>query len=98
MVPEKQIVFYVDTLFPKQWVAPIKEGALRWNKAFEKIGFKDAVVVRDFPADDPKFDPDNLKYSCIRYVPSAVANAMGPSWVDPRTARFSTPRCWFTTM
>ena len=85
VVPEKQIVFYVDTLFPKQWVAPIKEGALRWNKAFEKIGFKDAVVVRDFPADDPKFDPDNLKYSCIRYVPSAVANAMGPSWVDPRT-------------
>ena len=85
VVPEKQIVFYVDTLFPKQWVAPIKEGALRWNKAFEKIGFKDAVVVRDFPADDPAFDPDNLKYSCIRYVPSAVANAMGPSWVDPRT-------------
>ena len=85
VVPEKQIVFYVDTLFPKQWVAPIKEGALRWNKAFEKISFKDAVVVRDFPADDPKFDPDNLKYSCIRYVPSAVANAMGPSWVDPRT-------------
>ena len=39
----------------------------------------------DFPKDDPNFDPDNLKYSCIRYVPIAVENAMGPSWVDPRT-------------
>ena len=41
--------------------------------------------IEDFPTDDPEFDPDNLKYSCIRYVPAAVANAMGPSWVDPRS-------------
>ncbi|MFR7875037.1 MAG: hypothetical protein ACLU4J_00780 [Butyricimonas paravirosa] len=39
----------------------------------------------DFPKDDPTFDPDNLKYSCIRYVPAAITNAMGPSWTDPRT-------------
>lgn len=43
------------------------------------------IQVRDFPKDDPEFDPDNLKYSCIRYVPSYTANAMGPSWVDPTT-------------
>ena len=35
--------------------------------------------------DEPAFDPDNLTYSCIRYVPTGVANAMGPSWVDPST-------------
>ena len=58
---------------------------LRWNKAFEKIGFKNVMHIEDFPKDDPEFDPDNLKYSCIRYVPAAVANAMGPSWVDPRS-------------
>lgn len=62
-----------------------KEDTLRWNAAFEKIGFKNAVQVRDFPKDDPEFDPDNLKYSCIRYLPSSTANAMGPSWVDPTT-------------
>ena len=39
----------------------MKEGTLRWNKAFEAIGFKDAIEVRDFPTDDPNFDPDNLK-------------------------------------
>ena len=83
--PKKPIVYYVDNAFPQLWRAPIKEGVLRWNKAFEKIGFKNAVQVRDFPKDDPNFDPDNLKYSCIRYVPLSIENAMGPSWVDPTT-------------
>ena len=83
--PVKPIVWYVDDAFPEEWKAPIKAGILTWNKAFEKIGFKNAVQVRDFPVADTTFDPDNLKYSCVRYSPTAVANAMGPSWVDPIT-------------
>ena len=83
--PKKPIVYYIDNAFPQLWQDPIKEGVLRWNKAFEKIGFKNAVQVRDFPKNDPDFDPDNLKYSCIRYVPLSIENAMGPSWVDPTT-------------
>ena len=83
--PVKPIVFYVDDAFPELWKQPIKEGTERWNKAFEKIGFKNVVRALDFPKDDPNFDPDNLKYSCIRYIPSTTANAMGPSWVDPTT-------------
>ncbi len=83
--PIKPIVFYLDDAFPELWREPIKEGTMRWNKAFEKIGFKNVVQVLDFPKDDPDFDPDNLKYSCIRYLPSTTANAMGPSWVDPVT-------------
>ena len=85
--PKQPIVFYIDPNFPVTWQQPIREGVLRWNKAFEKIGFKNAVQVRDFPTakEDPQFDPDNLAYSCIRYVPNAEENAMGPSWVDPTT-------------
>ena len=85
--PKQPIVFYVDPNFPTTWQQPIREGVLRWNKAFEKIGFKNAVQVRDFPTakEDPQFDPDNLAYSCIRYVPNSDENAMGPSWVDPTT-------------
>lgn len=83
--PVKPIVFYIDNAFPELWKAPLKEGILRWNKAFEKIGFKNVLQVSDFPEDDPGFDPDNLKYSCVRYLPSTTANAMGPSWVDPRS-------------
>lgn len=83
--PVKPIVWYVDDAFPDEWREPIKAAVLNWNKAFEKIGFKNVMVARDFPKDDPNFDPDNLKYSCIRYCPNAEANAMGPSWVDPTT-------------
>lgn len=82
---KKPIVYYVDDNFPERWRAGIKAGVLRWNKAFERIGLKDVVQVKDFPKDDPEFDPDNLKYSCIRYVPVGIENAMGPSWYDPRT-------------
>ena len=81
----KPIVFYLDPNFPENWKPAIREGVLDWNMAFEKIGFKNAIRVEDFPVADSTFDPDNLKYSCIRYVPSGVANAMGPSWVDPST-------------
>lgn len=90
--PKKPIVFYVENTFPAVWKAAMKEGTLRWNKAFEAIGFKDAIEVRDFPTDDPNFDPDNLKYNCIRYVPIATENAMGPSWADPARVRSSMPR------
>lgn len=83
--PVKPIVFYLDPLFPENWKGAIREGVLDWNKAFEQIGFKNAIQVKDFPLNDPTFDPDNLKYSCIRYCPAGIANAMGPSWVDPRT-------------
>jgi hypothetical protein bacD2_19357 len=83
--PVKPIVYYVDDAFSELWRGAIKEGVLRWNQAFEKIGFKNAIQVRDFPKNDPTFDPENLKYSCIRYIPTNVQNAMGPSWVDPTT-------------
>lgn len=85
VTPKKPIVWYVDDAFPDDWKEPLKQSVLIWNSAFEKLGFKNAMEARDFPKDDPEFDPDNLKYSCIRYVPITVQNAMGPSWVDPRT-------------
>lgn len=83
--PKQPIIFYIDDAFPALWKKYIKEGIEEWQKAFEKIGFKNAILTRDFPKNDSLFDPDNLKYSCVRYSPSWIANAMGPSWTDPRT-------------
>ena len=88
--PVKPIVYYVENTFSELWKSAIKAGILRWNKAFERIGFKDVIQVKDFPTDDPSFDPDNFLYSCVRYLPVAVENAMGPSWVDPRTGEIVT--------
>ena len=83
--PKKPIVFYIDNNFPAMWQKYIRMGVEDWNRAFEKIGFKNAIQTRPFPPDDPEFDPDDIKYSCIRYAPIWMANAMGPSWTDPRT-------------
>lgn len=83
--PVRPIVFYIDDAFPESWRPHIRQGVEVWQKAFERIGFKNAIVARDFPKDDPEFDPDNIRYNCVRYSPSWTANAMGPSWSDPRT-------------
>ena len=83
--PVKPIVFYIDNAFPEFWYPYITKGVLAWNKAFEKIGFKNVVQTRPFPTDDPTFDPDNLKYNCVRYSPSETTNSAGPHWTDPRT-------------
>ncbi|UVP77650.1 DUF5117 domain-containing protein [Bacteroides ovatus] len=89
--PTKQIVFYIDNTFPEKWKPYLREGVTQWNELFEQIGFKDVVAAKDFPTDDPEFDPDNIKYSCVRYAPSSIENAMGPSWVDPRSGEI--PEC-----
>lgn len=83
--PVKPVVFYVDDAFPDKWKPYIREGVSQWSEVFEEIGFRNAVVAKDFPKDDPEFDPDNIKYSCVRYAPVSIANAMGPSWVDDRS-------------
>lgn len=83
--PKQPIVFYIDDKFPEFWKPYIKSGIETWQKAFEKIGFKNAILAKDFPKDDPEFDPDNFKYSCVRYCPIPIANAMGQPVTDPRT-------------
>ncbi len=85
VAPVKPIVFYIDNTFPESWKPYLREGVNQWNEMFATIGFKDVIVAKDFPTDDPEFDPDNIKYSCVRYAPTNIKNAMGPSWTDPRT-------------
>lgn len=82
--PAQKIVFYVDSAFPDKWRDVVKQGIEDWNMAFKAAGFKNVVEARDYP-DDPSFDPDDIRYNCIRYAVTDVANAMGPSYTDPRT-------------
>lgn len=83
--PAKPIVFYIDPATPAQWREAIKAGVFDWQEAFEAAGFKNAVVAKDAPADDPDFDIDDSRYSVITYAASQQANAMGPSVIDPRS-------------
>lgn len=83
--PRQPIVLYVDSAFPPQWRSTIMQGVTDWNTAFETAGFKNAIRAEMYPRNNPQFDPDDMRYSCIRYAASPIANAMGPSYVDPRT-------------
>jgi len=83
--PQKQIVYYVDPATPAQWRQAIKDGINDWQIAFEQAGFKNAIIAKDAPVDDPDFDGDDVRYSMVTYAASSQANAMGPSVVDPRS-------------
>lgn len=83
--PAKPIVYYIDDAFPAKWRKYLKEGIEDWQMAFEEIGFKNAIIAKDYPKDDPDFNPDDIRYSCLRYASTRIANAMGPSWTDPRS-------------
>ena len=93
--PAKPIVYYIDDAFPAEWRPYLKEGIEDWQKAFEAIGFKNAIVAKDYPKDDPDFNPDDIRFSCLRYASTRVANAMGPSWTDPRSGEIINGSVYF---
>lgn len=83
--PAKPIVYYIDDAFPAEWKAFIMAGVEDWQGPFEAIGFKNAIVAREYPKNDPDFHPEDIRYSCIRYISLPKANSMGPRWFDPRS-------------
>ena len=85
--PIKPIVYYVDPATPTKWVPWIKKGIEDWQPAFEAAGFKNAIIAKEAPSksEDPYWDPEDARYSVIRYLPSTIENASGPHVSDPRT-------------
>jgi hypothetical protein len=83
--PRKPIVYYIDPATPKQWRPYIMAGVIDWQVAFERAGFKNAVIVKEPTAEDINFDIDDARYSVITYVASQKSNAMGPAVIDPRS-------------
>ena len=82
--PVEPIIFYVDNAFPEKWRSTIKQGIDDWNTAFEAAGCKTAIKALDYPSDST-FDPNDARYNTFRYATTAIENAMGPSYVDPRS-------------
>ena len=50
---------------PEKWRPYLKKGVEDWKPAFEKAGFKNAIVCKDAPtrAEDPNWDPEDARYS-----------------------------------
>ena len=84
--PVKPIVYYIDSTVPERYRKYLKNGVEGWQKAFEAAGFKNAIVAKD-PPSDPAWDPEDVRYSTIRWIVSSEPSfgAIGPSRVDPRT-------------
>jgi hypothetical protein len=85
--PVEPIVFYLSREVPQIWRPYIKQGIEDWNQAFKSAGFNQAIVARDAPdtTEDPDWDPEDSRYSVIRWSALPVANAMGPHVHDPRS-------------
>ena len=85
--PVKPITYYVDPATPTWLVPYVKRGVEQWQVAFEAAGFTRAIVAKDAPTpeQDPKWSPEDARYSVIRWLPSTIENAVGPHVHDPRT-------------
>ena len=97
--PKAPIVFYVDRTVPEKYRSTVREGILEWNKAFEKIGFKDAIVVKQQDAEGT-VDTFDARHSTVRwYVSTDGGFAIGPRTMDSRTgeilnAQVAIPEAW----
>ena len=81
--PKKKIVFWIENSVPDEYRSAVREGILEWNKAFEKIGFRDAIEVRQQEGEE--FDPEDINYATFRWITSEVPYAIGPSRANPYT-------------
>lgn len=82
--PKKPVIFWIEKTVPRQYRQYVREGILEWNKAFEKVGFIDAIQVRDQQESDD-FDPEDIRYNTFRWITTSAGFAMGPSRTNPKT-------------
>ncbi len=83
--PQKPIVYYIDPATPVKWRKYLKLGIEDWQKAFEKAGFKNAIIAKDWPENDSTMSLEDARFSVIRYFASDIENAYGPNVHDPRS-------------
>lgn len=94
--PKKPIVYYIDPATPKQWRPYLIQGVNDWQKAFERAGFKNAIVGKEWPENDSTMSMEDARYSCIRYLASPTENAYGPNVHDPRSGEIIESHiCWY---
>lgn len=88
--PKEPIIYYVEHTVPARYRRWVKEGTLYWNKAFEKVGIRDAIEVyyqdKESGAHMDK-DPEDVRYNFIRWLSNDIGTAIGPSRAHPLTGK-----------
>lgn len=84
--PVTPITWWMENTTPVDFRETIKEAVLEWNTAFEKAGFKNAMVVKMQP-DDADWDAGDIRYNVLRWTssPDPPFGGYGPSFVNPKT-------------
>lgn len=94
--PKKPIIYYIDPATPKKWRKYLIAGVNDWQKAFEKAGFKNAIMAKEWPENDSTMSMEDARYSVIRYLASPIENAYGPQVHDPRSGEILESHiCWY---
>ena len=88
--PIEPITWWIENSTPFEWRETIKSAVLQWNVAFEKAGFKNAMVVKVQP-DDATWDAGDIRYNVLRWTssPNPPFGGYGPSFVNPKTGEKS---------
>jgi len=85
--PVEPIVFWLDNAIPTEYREAVRDGILAWNSAFEKAGFRNAMIVKQM-ADDADFDHADMRYNVIRWVSShSSAYAVAQFRTNPLTGQ-----------
>jgi hypothetical protein len=86
--PVEPITWWIENTTPREFRETIKKAALLWNKSFERLGYKNALVIYEQP-DDAKWSADDLDYNVLRWTssPKAPFGGYGPHFVNPRTGQ-----------
>jgi len=83
--PKEPITYYVDPATPEKWREYVVQGIEDWQEAFRAAGFKNAIIAKTPAEADSTFDPDDIRYSTVRWFASEIPNAYGPHVHDPRS-------------
>jgi hypothetical protein len=85
--PRQPIRVVMDRNIPEKWRPAVREGIVEWNKAFERAGFRNALVVEQQAADADWTSFESTRLLAVRWfaMEGPGAAAVGPSQGDPRT-------------
>ncbi len=85
--PKTPIRVVLDRNIPEKWREPLRTGALEWNKAFERAGFRNAIVVEQQAADADWSSVEGSNVLAVRWftIAGPGATAVGQTGTDPRT-------------
>ncbi|HEY0678993.1 MAG TPA: zinc-dependent metalloprotease [Chitinophagaceae bacterium] len=86
--PVEPIVWWVENTTPVEFRSIVMEAGNKWNEAFEKAGFKNAIVMKMQP-DDADWDAGDVRYNVIKWVSSPYPpyGAIGMHSINPKTGQ-----------